>query len=178
MRREGGVGALRRRPHPEGKGWVCLLLGLALTVLMAWASADAGERQPAKPGERDKCPVCGMFVAKYPNWLAQIEFQDGTRVFFDGVKDLMKFYFDLPRFAPGKKPDEIAAIWVTDYYRLTPVDARQAFYVHGSEVYGPMGKELIPFLEEAAAREFLRDHRGKAVLTFPHITPAVLNTLD
>ena len=25
-----------------------------------------------------KCPVCGMFVAKYPDWTSTIRFKDGT----------------------------------------------------------------------------------------------------
>ena len=38
-----------------------------------------------------KCPVCGMFVNKYPKWTAVIETSDGTNYYFDGVKDMMKF---------------------------------------------------------------------------------------
>jgi len=25
-----------------------------------------------QPGPKDKCPVCGMFVAGYPNWIAEV----------------------------------------------------------------------------------------------------------
>ena len=45
-----------------------------------------------------KCPVCGMFVAKYPKWAALIT-EDSHTHYFDGVKDMMKFYIyhvDLP----------------------------------------------------------------------------------
>jgi len=41
-----------------------------------------------------------------------------------------------------------------------------------------MGKELIPFANETEAREFLKDHRGRKVLRFSEITPAVLKELD
>ena len=64
-----------------------------------------------------------------------------------------------------------------DYYSLQPVDAHSAFYVVGSDVFGPMGKELIPFEKATAAQEFLRDHQGKKVLRFSDImrqAPTVL----
>ena len=61
---------------------------------------------------------------------------------------------------------------------MSHVDGRTAFYVLGSDVYGPMGKELIPFAGEVEAREFLKDHGARRVLRFNEITPAVLKELD
>jgi nitrous oxide reductase accessory protein NosL len=155
-----------------------LVLGVPAVLIAAGILAQAAEIMPAKPGVRDKCPVCGMFVAKYPDWLAQVAFQDGTRVFFDGVKDLMKYYFAVSQYSPGKKAEDIQGLWVTDYYSLTPIDGREAYYVQGSDVYGPMGRELIPFRDEAAAREFLKDHQGKVMLRFHQITPEIIKSLD
>ena len=54
----------------------------------------------------------------------------------------------------------------------------KAWYVVGSDVYGPMGKELMPFKDEAAAKEFKVDHKGTAILSFQDITPALIKTLD
>jgi nitrous oxide reductase accessory protein NosL len=67
---------------------------------------------------------------------------------------------------------------VTDYYALRRVDARGAWYVLGSDVFGPMGRELVPFAAEQDAREFLADHRGKRVLRFFEVTPAILKELE
>jgi nitrous oxide reductase accessory protein NosL len=154
-------------------------LKILLALLMLTASAAAAQDPaPKKPGPSDKCPVCGMFVAKYPDFVASVIFKDGSHVFFDGVKDLMKYYFDLAKYNPSKKVADIAAIQVTDYYTLKLTDGRQAYYVVGSDVFGPMGKELIPFAEEKAAREFLKDHKGQSLLKFPEITPALIKTLD
>ena len=58
-------------------------------------SARAAEHTPVTPTASDKCPVCGMFVAKYPDFLAQIIFRDGTYAVFDGAKDLFKYLHDL-----------------------------------------------------------------------------------
>jgi len=41
-----------------------------------------------------------------------------------------------------------------------------------------MGKELIPFEKEAAAREFQKDHKGNAVLRFQDINKDVMKGLD
>ena len=154
-------------------------LQIALAFLALTTFAYAGDAPaPKMPGPKDKCPVCGMFVAKYPDFVAHLVFKNGSEYFFDGVKDMMKYYYALPKYNPGKKKADIAAIYVTDYYSLKLVDGRKAYYVEGSDVYGPMGRELIPFKDEKAAREFMKDHKGKLLLKFSEITPAVIKTLD
>jgi copper chaperone NosL len=151
------------------------LLGVYLLLALgAWA----GDPIPLKPTSKDKCPVCGMFVYKYPDWVSQAVFRDGSRIYFDGVKDLMKFYFKVPQYHPGKSRGEIAVLYVTDYYSLESIEGTRAYYVIGSDVFGPMGKELIPFGKEAEAREFLKDHKGKRMLRFQEITPEILKPLD
>ena len=59
-----------------------------LVALIAVSPAWAAEHKPVKPSPKDKCPVCGMFVAKYPDFVAQVIFQDGSYAVFDGAKDL------------------------------------------------------------------------------------------
>ncbi len=144
-------------------------------VLMLAADVNGGERKPINPSPKDKCPVCGMFVAKYPDWLAEIVFTDGTYVVFDGAKDMFKYYFNLKKHQPSKKTD---SIYVKDYYSLTFTDGYKAYYVAGSNVFGPMGKELIPFQNEGDAKEFMKDHSGKPVLKFQEITFNLVKGLD
>jgi copper chaperone NosL len=126
----------------------------------------------------DRCPVCGMFVYKYPKWVAQIVFQDGTAYFYDGAKDMFKHYFDTAKYTPGRSPQAIKAIYVTDYYEVELVEARSAFYVIGSDVLGPMGHELLPFKDRESAQEFLQDHKGRSILRFQEVTPALIQSLD
>ena len=152
--------------------WIIVFFFLAAPGI--WA----GDKKPVKPGLKDKCPVCGMFVAKYPEWVAQITFRDDFRVYFDGSKDLFKYYFQVSRFSPGRGQGDIEALWVTDYYAVTLIDALKAFFVLGSDVYGPMGRELIPFEKEEDAREFLKDHKGQRLLRFREVTPVDLKSLD
>jgi len=153
---------------------VFLFTMLLLSASPLWAA----EQAPVKPGAGDKCPVCGMFVAKYQDWIAEIVFSDGSVVFFDGVKDMLKYYFNLKKYNPSKTQAGIRSIFVMDYYAVEFIDGRKAFYVSGSDAYGPMGKELIPFEREAQAQEFLKDHKGKAVLRFDRIDAEVIKGLD
>jgi copper chaperone NosL len=153
-----------------------VILGAVLTI--AAPPLRAGEMKPVMPGREDKCPVCGMFVAKYPDFIAEIVFRDGSYAAFDGVKDLCKYYFNLGNYNPGKQQTHIDAIWVMDYYRLEFIDGRQAFYVAGSDVYGPMGRELIPFARKAEAEEFMKDHRGTSLLTFGDVDMSVIRGLE
>jgi copper chaperone NosL len=143
-----------------------------------YADAGAADAQFIAPSAKDKCPVCGMFVSKYPDWVAVLAFKDGALRYFDGPKDLFKFLLDLKQYAPGKVQSDIDRFFVTDYYAVRRIDGRAAYYVVGSNVYGPMGKELIPFEKETEAREFLKDHGGKNVLRYKEITSAVLKELD
>jgi copper chaperone NosL len=151
---------------------------IVVWLFLTAATSPTGKAGPAKPSPTDKCPVCGMFVAKYPDFVARLIFQDGSYAFFDGVKDMMKYYFDQSNYNGGKQPAEVASVEVTDYYNLTLIDGLAAHYVFGSDVYGPMGKELIPFKTEAEAREFMKDHAGKAILSFRDIKPETLIELD
>ena len=155
-----------------------LMLLIVVWLFLTAPISQAGEAGPAKPSPTDKCPVCGMFVAKYPDFVARIIFKDGSYAFFDGVKDMMKYYFEPAKYNAGKQPSEVASVVVTDYYNLTLIDGLTAYYVIGSDVYGPMGKELIPFKGEAEAREFMKDHVGKAILSFKDIKPETLVELD
>ena len=122
-----------------------------------------------------KCPVCGMFVTKYPKWAAMIE-ENGRRHYFDGVKDMMKYYIFDADFPYDRS--RISHIMVTDFYTLDAIPAKEAYFVYDGTLYGPMGRELVPFATEKAARNFMVDHAGKKILRFDEITPQLVMALD
>jgi copper chaperone NosL len=126
----------------------------------------------------DRCPVCGMFVFKYPKWVARIVFKDGSAYFYDGAKDMFKHIFNVPKYTPGKSAEEIADIRVTDYYSVELIEARSAYYVIGSDVLGPMGHELLPLKDKKSAEDFLMDHKGKSILRFQDVNEDVIRSLD
>lgn len=111
-----------------------------------------------------------MFVAKYKNWLAEIIFTDGSYAVFDGPKDMFRYYFNIKKYNPAKSASDITDLYVTEYYSTELVEARKVFFVAGSDVYGPMGAELVPLATEAAAKDFLKDHKGSRILKFNEVT--------
>ena len=119
-----------------------------------------------------------MFVAKFPDWTATTRFKDGSTSYYDGPKDMFSHYFDTARYTPGKRQSDIIALAVKEYYSLAMIDARTAFFVFGSDVYGPMGSELIPFKTEKDAAVFKLDHKGKRILRFNEITRLTIKALN
>lgn len=117
------------------------------------------------PGTKQRCPVCGMFVAKYPQWLATLTVQNGRQLYFDGVKDMMA-YFLAPEDFGAAAGETVSKVEVKDYYSQKWIDGKKAWFVSGSDVLGPMGHELVPFASEAAAQNFLQDHHGREILSF------------
>lgn len=164
-------------PRPDRP--IALILGsVALALILSAFPQSVSAPLPLKPAAENKCPVCGMFVAEHLDFLAEIIFKDGACAFFDGAKDMFRFYFDMAAYVPSRSVADIAAIYVTDYYGLTLIDGRSAFYVIGSDVIGPMGRELIPLATEREASTFLKDHKGRSVLRFSDITAETVRDID
>lgn len=147
------------------------LLGLASGVL---AAPPADGLSPITAETR--CPVCGMLVAKYPLWQTQVRLSDGDGAAFDGVKDMMAYVFT-PHAFGAKAGATVTEIAVKDYYNQRWIDGRNAWYVLGSDVLGPMGHELIPFADQAQAETFMRDHKGTRLLAFTEIEAALIEEL-
>ena len=164
-----------------------LLLTAAASVLcprIPAALARGSEEAAPKlhlppPKESDRCPVCGMFVARYREWLATIVFRDGDVVHFDGPKDAFKFWLDMQKYDPrGHTQKDVKDFGVTAYYSTDMIDARKALYVIGSDVLGPMGHELVPHPDMYDAETFMKDHHGKAIVRFEDIDMQMLKGLD
>lgn len=150
---------------------------LALAAFLGVAVLSSALRaadpvKPAQPGPKEKCPVCGMFVALYPQWTAEIVFADGTHAVFDGPKDLLKFYLDIGKYRHGQSAQDVSGIFVTEYFSTEMMSAKGLFFVAGSDVMGPMGAELVPVLGENETLTFMRDHAGRKLFKFGDITGA------
>jgi len=158
---------------------VCVVIAMLAVLSLGIAAAPAAERVVVpKPGAATVCPVCGMFVTKFPEWTATVVYRDGHAHFFDGAKDMFKYLADLPRYAPGHRADDIVTIAVMDYYDVEPIDAKMAFYVIGSDVYGPMGRDLVPLATRSEAEEFLKDHHGSSIVRFEQVSRGIIESLD
>ena len=96
-------------------------------------------------------------------------YKDGHAHHFDGAKDLFKYLQELPKYAPGHRAEDMKHIAVTDFYNLQKIDARQALYVTGSDVLGPMGIDFV-LVERELAKRFVAEHGAKHVYAVEAIT--------
>jgi nitrous oxide reductase accessory protein NosL len=148
-----------------------LIISVMVTGLLVLGLASVYAEGP-KPDQKDKCPVCGMAVASYTNWISAIEFKDGTKVFFDGPKDMFRFYFNMKKYGSDKTRADVSAVYVTEYYSTKMMNAAEEdlYFITGSNVYGPMGMELVPVKGKKQAETFMKDHNGKKTLRFSEVT--------
>jgi copper chaperone NosL len=146
------------------------LMVLVLLIDAALLQGVVSANEFIAPAPKDKCPVCGMFVYKYQKWVAEIVFKDGSYVVFDGCKDMLKYYFNMAKYTKQKSRDDIADIYVTEYYTLKVHKASDVLFIVGSDVLGPMGHEFIPVKGEDASKIFMIGHRGKKAFRFDEIS--------
>jgi len=143
---------------------------LVAIVLLLWFCFTAPTvclaAEKLQPSPEDRCAVCGMMVLPHPNWVAQVAFKDGTNRFFDGPRDMFIFLFDLEKYQPGSKTDDIESVFVTEYYTVQRYDAHEVFFVSGSDVLGPMGAELVPVAELKNLKVFVHDHKHEKIMRF------------
>jgi copper chaperone NosL len=155
------------------------ILILSTFVILGGSAFAQGGPHGGRHGTSDrpsetKCPVCGMYTAIFTDWNCLIEFKDGTMETFDGAK----YYLDMGKYAPQRNLRDVVSISLKDYYSKAWVNASRAYFVIWSNIYGPMGHEPIPFREEADAKRFLKEHKGKAIIGFRDVSLELLTSLD
>jgi len=111
---------------------------------------------------------CGMLLADHEGPKGQVHLVGrDAPLWFSSVRDTIAF-LRLP-----EEPRDIAAVYVNDMARAQNwsqpepgawVDAREAWFVIGSDRAGGMGApEAIPFSREEVAQAFVAQHGGKVV---------------
>ena len=165
--------ALRPQPAPALEPDVCIV-----APPTPYDPASGLPPTAARPIPVDaRCPVCGMFPARSPDWAAQVIFRNGDAQFFDSPLSLFMYLQDVARYSPGRSAGEIVARYVTDFGSRQMLDAASAFYVVGSSAQGPMRAGNLPaFASEQAARAFA-EQRGGAVRAFAEIDAALVQRL-
>jgi len=159
---------------------IWLLAVLAAFTLTACSGKE--EQATAKPDpvhfeSGDECHVCGMVITNFPGPKGQaITEKDqhvrkfcSTRDMFSWMlqpenvnRDHMLYVHDMAQ-NDWQSPED------TDL-----IDARDAFFVVGSDRKGAMGPTLASFASEDAAHGFMMEHGGE-VLAYSEITLEHLN---
>ena len=124
-----------------------------------------------EPTENDVCTVCGMPPAKHLDHNSQIWAMDGSTLHFCSTQCMVNFNADQSKYV--KEPVKTKMAWVKLYSDNMYESAVGAYYVVGSQVNGPMGKEAIPFKFKKDAEEFVAANGGK-ILSFDQLTPQLI----
>lgn len=151
---------------------------VALWLAMSPPAVLAADAYPAQTiAKEQRCPVCGMYPARFPKWMSQVVFRDNTTAAADSPTDLFRFLHNMAKYDRKHTAKDIGAIYFTDYAKGGWVSSAQAFFVGGSKAAGPMNQPDLPaFSSRESAEKFARDNGGK-VLAFDEITPAVVAAL-
>ncbi|MDP2325062.1 MAG: nitrous oxide reductase accessory protein NosL [Gammaproteobacteria bacterium] len=149
-----------------------LLAGCILTL--ALSGCGPAEQQSTGPLEITRSTACaldGMLLGDYPGPAAQIHYERGSPEFFCDTMELFSIYL---------RPEQVrtvTALYVQDMGKTgweNPqgnwIDAKLAYYVHGSTKHGAMGPTLAPFSRQEDAENFVRQFGG-TVLRFDRVTP-------
>jgi copper chaperone NosL len=142
-------------------------------------SSSGLEMLAPKPIPADaRCPVCGMYPARFPRWAAQIVFKDGASHYFDSPVDMFVLLQRIDRYSRRYALKDIAISYVTDFETGQWIEAHHAFFVHGSNAAGPMRNADLPaFSTRKSADAFARSRGGK-VLTFRQVTPELIQPMS
>ncbi len=156
----------------------CAALATALLTLAQAPVAAAADLSPQYVQRSTRCPVCGMYPYRTPQWMGQIVFNDQSASTFDSPVDMFRFLNNMVLFDKQHKAADVGAIWVADYGTKAWVDAKKAFYVIGSKALGPMNDPNLPaFATREAADAHIKAQGGK-VLQFSEVTREVIKSLS
>lgn len=137
------------------------------------------ERHAARPVPAEaRCPVCGMFPARSPDWAAQVVFDNGDAYFFDSPLSLFLYLQDVARYSRGRSAAQIAARYVRVDQGAAWLAADRAVYVLGSSAAGPMRAGNLPAFSDADAARRFAGQRGGELLRAGQITAQMLSRLD
>ena len=139
---------------------------------------DSPSSAPLTAPEDAVCPVSGLYPAQHPEWLAVVKTIEGTRYHLASSKSMFKFVQDPARFDGNTGPEGTFTMMVTDYNSHGGENADECWYVVGSSVEGPSGRDYVPFRTLGDAQQFSREHEGGDILKYSQIDKRMLLIKD
>ncbi len=143
-------------------------ISVILFLIVLFGMPNWAFSQPQKIESDKKCPLCGMYPARYPKFNCQIIFKDGSYEAFDSTIGLLVVLHFPDK--TGIRLKQVAGIYFKDYLKGGWLEADKAFFVTGSEIRGPMGIQFVPVDSEQAAEELKKQANGKDIIHFKMIT--------
>ncbi len=146
-----------------------------LPCLLALAAlAGCGKEAPATPATitgDTLCALDGMLLTDFPGPKGQIQYASGETEFFCDTVELVSMILQPESRRPVRAAftqDMAATDWDTprDHW----IDAREAYFVVGSDARGSMGPTFATFARRGDAAAFAKS-RGGEVLRIADITP-------
>ncbi|MEZ5444689.1 MAG: nitrous oxide reductase accessory protein NosL [Gammaproteobacteria bacterium] len=144
---------------------------LALMLALAACSKAPTSTAPVEIGDDTACALDGMLLRDYPGPKAQLQYAESEPEFFCDTVEMFSMLLrpeQARRVVAAYTQDMAKAEW--NQPRGEWIDARQAFYVQGSNLMGSMGPTFAAFSRREDAEAFAREHGGK-VLRFEEVTP-------
>lgn len=154
------------------------VLAFAIILLFAVMPVSAAEKIPPQAVTKEmRCPVCGMYPARFPKWMVQVVFNDRSTLAFDSPLEIFRFLKNMAKYDARRSEKDIAVIYFTDYAKGGWVESKGAFFVSGSNAKGPMNNEDYPaFGSKEAAEAFARNNGGN-MLAFDKVMSETLKEL-
>ena len=166
--------------NKENSNWLLVILVFLALTACNESPSDLQLAQHAMTIERsDECHLCGMLITHFDGPKGEaFRKEQGDKVFkFCSTRDMFSYYLD-----PENKRN-VSQMLVHDMSKMPWgsdsiddkyfIDAKKAWYVHGSEKTGAMGKTLASFSLEKDAQAFAKEFGGK-VLGFESINQDTL----
>lgn len=110
---------------------------------------------------REDCRICGMWIDQYMHTRHVLTAPDGARISFCSFTCAAKYL--------KRHEQETNKLQVADYRTAELVDAKEAFYLLGSDAPPVMSNtSIIAFASIEAAESFRKLHGGR-IMTFPEV---------
>lgn len=158
---------------------VHLLAGVIITGLVPHQTTAGSGLAPGRLGldenvrmqisARDRCPVCGMKVIRYPKFSSAIRLANRDTFYFCSNGCMLKAWLHPEIFLQSSRQALSLAV-VRDYFSGRQVDAREVFWIAGSDVIGPMGPAMVASQGRDSVDTFLKRHGGRKVFRLQELT--------
>ena len=149
--------------------FIVLILLISFSCQQKPTKQEGGNQNNPSTEVNYNCFNCGMGSQDFPKWHVKVN-TSSEETWFCSPRCMFQALTD-----PKSPLKNIEHIHAKDFYELKDLDAKQAFYVIGSDVLGPMGNDFVELKDSLAAEDFKKDHQGARILRFEEVNENLLN---